>query len=344
MFFLAENHVSDRPSDSTTTASIFAIKVTKMPLKRLTALSVALFTTVALSAGPSIARTPNAAGAASPNQIDAAALIKDFGSAERIQRSGSLRMLSQRISATICNRVAGVKTADAEKYLQRSIRDYRRILNGLENGDDGLGLYGPEKNRVVLRDLEKLKGLWEPIDGIFQAFETDTLTRDHVVEVASTAPLMLEASKELLGFVVAEYSDPTQMLQSDAVLLQIAERQRMLEQIVANATCLIGNGIAVEDAKARLKEAIPQYEISLSALQTGLPEAGVAAPPTKAIELWLVDISDRWGAVRPTLDAIVANGDVTAEDSSLVFEEMNKLTWMMNVTVGQYTEASKLNF
>lgn len=328
------------------TTSSIAKKVKKMPNKRITSLSIALLATVAFSASSGLARTPKVgnSGAAAPTTIDAAALLRDFGSAERIQRSGSLRMLSQRISATLCNRVAGVKVADADKYLARSVRDYRRILKGLQHGDDGLGLYGPEKDRTVLRDIAKLNALWAPLDGMFVKGGNDTLTKEHVLEVAQTAPNMLSASKELLGFVVAEYSDPSQMLQSDAVLLQIAERQRMLEQIVANTTCMIGDGINVDEARQQLKDAIPQYEASLSALRTGMPEAGVAAPPTRAIELWLEDVSDRWAAVRPTLDLIVETGQVSSRDRTTVFEEMNKLTWMMNVTVGQYTEASKLNF
>lgn len=272
----------------------------------------------------------------------AEALLEDYGSAERIQRSGSLRMLSQRISATACNKVAGIVEADAEKYLKRSIRDYRRILAGLEAGDDGLGLYGPEDDRIVLRELATLNAIWAPIDETFNTVDFAGLNEDHIVEIATAAPVMLDKSKELLGFVVAEYSDPTQMLQSDAVLLQIAERQRMLEQIVANSTCLIGEGVAVDASRARLAEAIPLYEASLGALRNGMPEAGVAPPPTDAIDLWLADISERWGDVRPTLDAIAAGGDVTLEDRTMVFQEMNKLTWMMNVTVGQYTEASKL--
>lgn len=269
-------------------------------------------------------------------------LLEDYGSAERIQRSGSLRMLSQRISATTCNWVAGVATADAQKYLQRSIRDYRRILAGLENGDNGLGLYGPEDDRIVLREIVALNALWRPINTAFETTELDAMSSEHINTVASAAPELLSKSKELLGFVVAEYSDPTQMLQSDAVLLQIAERQRMLEQEIANTTCLIGEGVNVEASRDSLAEAIPLYEVSLAALRTGMPDAGVAPPPTAAIDLWLSDIADRWGAVRPTLDAIAAGGDVDQADRLLIFEEMNKLTWMMNVTVGQYTEASKL--
>lgn len=302
-------------------------------MKILNPTALAIVLTAAISATAVSAQT---------STRSAETLLADYGSAERIQRSGSLRMLSQRISATVCNRVAGVGVADAEKYLKRSIRDYRRILAGLENGDDGLGLYGPEDDRIVLREIGTLNTMWGPLDDTFNAVEIDKLAEDQLAEVALAAPAMLEKSKELLGFVVAEYSDPTQMLQSDAVLLQIAERQRMLEQQIANTTCLIGEGVAVDESRASLAEAIPLYEASLTALRTGMPDAGVAPPPTAAIDLWLTDIADRWGAVRPTLDAIASGGDVSLEDRTLVFEEMNKLTWMMNVTVGQYTEASKL--
>ena len=314
-------------------------KTTLRPIAMAFAASVAAMAAASIAHAQTV--TPVSADA-TPAPVEAAALLKDLGSAERIQRSGSLRMLSQRISATACNRVAGIAAEDADKYLARSVRDYRRILAGLVEGDDGLGLYGPEQNRIVLRDVAEMAEVWAPLDAIFADVETDALTPEHVAQIAETVPTLLAMSKQLLGFVVAEYSDPSQMLQSDAVLLQIAERQRMLEQEIANATCLIGDGLAVDASRAKLAEAIPLYEVSLAALRNGMPEAGVAAPPTHAIDLWLTDVADRWAEVRPTLDAIAAGDAVSEDDRRFVFEEMNKLTWMMNVTVGQYTEASKL--
>lgn len=308
-----------------------------MPIERPATRTIALLMATFLLASPVHAQN-------APTPIDQATLLRDIGSAERIQRSGSLRMLSQRISATVCNRAAGISVVDADKYLGRALRDYRRILAGLEKGDDGLGLYGPESNRFVLRDLAQINALWAPLDEIFRTVENDDLTRVHAIQVARTVPDLLTISKELLGFVVAEYSDPNQMLQSDAVLLQIAERQRMLEQEIANATCLIADGIDVDAARAKLTNAIALYEVSLTALRNGMPAVGVAPPPTHAIDLWLTDIADRWTMVRPTLDKISAGVDISTVDRTFVFEEMNKLTWMMNVTVGQYTEASKLKF
>lgn len=306
-----------------------------LPLTR----PIAILCATALFAGSALAQSSTRGGS-----YEASALLQDDGSAERIQLSGSLRMLSQRISATACNRAAGGNVADAEEYLASSIRDYRRILAGLENGDDGLGLHGPESNRLILRDIAKLNALWAPLDGTFKAVAPEALTKDHVALIAQTVPELLDVSKQLLGFIVAEYSDPTQMLQSDAVLLQIAERQRLIEQEIANATCLIANGMQIEESREVLKEAIPQYDVSLGALRNGMPEAGVAPPPTQEIDLWLEDVAVRWGDVRPTLEQIAAGGDVSDEDRQKIFEVMNKLTWMMDVTVGQYTAASKLTY
>ncbi len=271
-------------------------------------------------------------------------LLRDLGSAERIQRTGSLRMLSQRISASVCNRAAGLAVADAEKYLKRAVRDYRRIIKGLEHGDDGLGLYGPETDRIVLRDLGKLNDMWAPLDETFQTVANEELTADHAKMVARAVPQMLELSEHLVGTVSAEYSDPSQMLQSEAILMNISERQRKLEQTIANATCMIGEGIDVPAAQAMMTEAMGLYDVSLEALRFGRPELGVAAAPTQAIELWLGDIKERWDDVRPTMEKIAAEGVVSDADRTFVYEEMNKLTWMMNVTVGQYTEVAKLKF
>ena len=288
-----------------------------------------------------------ALGTALPAQAagpDAEQLLQDLGSAERIAQSGKLRMLSQRISASACNRAAGIATADADKQLSRSLRDYGRIVVGLEDGDAGLGLYGPESDRAVLSRVDRLQELWAPIDALFQETPAEALTHEHVVTLAAAAPEMLDVSKILVSDVVAQYSDPTQMAQSDAILLMIAERQRMLEQEISNATCLIAEGIDVPAARDQLSDAVAMYDVSLNALRTGMPEAGVAAPPTAAIDLWLGDIAERWSAMQPVLTKVRDSGEITEEERTFVFVETNKLTWMMNVTVGQYTEASKARF
>lgn len=313
-----------------------------MPFQRNPNRLIAPLLVAVLCAGVAVAQTVQKASIS--NEAAQPDLLRDLGSAERIQRSGSLRMLSQRISATVCNRAAGIAVEDADKYLTRAVRDYRRIIAGLKDGDPGLGLYGPESDRIVLREVAKLRTLWSPLDNIFKTVENNALTRAHALQVAAIAPDMLQTSKQLVGVVAAEYSDPSQMLQSDAVLLQIAERQRMMEQEIANATCLIGEDIDVLAAQAKLETAIPLYEASLAALRDGLPEAGVSPPPTEAIDLWLDDISDRWQSVRPTLDKISASGIATQQERELVFVEMNKLTWMMNIAVQQYTEANKLKY
>jgi hypothetical protein len=253
-------------------------------------------------------------------------------------------MLSQRISSTTCQLSAGIMTEDAEKYLRRSVRDYRRILTGLVAGDDGLGIYGPESDATILRQLTDLNDLWSPLDAMYGDLSNAAATATDTNAVATAAADMLSNAKQLVGLVAGEYSEPSQMLQADAVLIQIAERQRMLEQIVANSTCLIAEGIDVDTNRDALASAITLYDESLSALRNGLEEVGIAPPPTKAIDLWLDDIHERWSNLRPTLESISTGADVTDDMRTLVFDETNKLTWMMNVTVGQYTEASKFDF
>lgn len=301
-----------------------------------------------LGANPALAQTSTAPAvapshqAATPATSNRSTFLTDIGSAERIHHAGSLRMLSQRISASVCNRAAGIAVADADKHIETAVRDYRRVLAGLENGDEALGIYGPESDRLILREISKLNDIWSPLNETFETVSGEAWTRDHAVDVAQSVPAMLQTSKELLGQVTAEYSDPSQMLQADAVLLQIAERQRMLEQEIANATCMIADGIDVDAAREAIGEATGLHTTSLDALRNGLPSAGVAPPPTPAIELWLANIQGRWNEVLPTLDAIAAGGDVSDADREMIYLEMNKMTWMMNETVGQYREASKL--
>jgi len=264
--------------------------------------------------------------------------------AVRLQLSGSLQMLSQRISAAACNSAAEIAVSEADLHLTRALRDYRRILSALSTGDPGLGLYGPETDPAVLRALADIQTHWAPVNKMFETAKRDALTFHDAVKIAAIAPKMHKASEQLVGVIAAQYPPPHRMLQSDAIILQISERQRVLEQKISNAACMITDNIDKPLAQQRLTDAVQMYEVSLSALRRGMPNAGVAAPPTVAIALWLNDITKRWKAVRPILKTIGDGGLVTNADRETVFVEMNKLTWMTNIIVQQYTEAHKLRF
>ena len=75
-----------------------------------------------------------------------------------INLAGKLRMVSQKIS----KEALGVFRGSAEtKTLGKTVDLYDKILHGLINGDESLGLV-PTENEEILTQLKKVQGLWTP--------------------------------------------------------------------------------------------------------------------------------------------------------------------------------------
>ena len=266
--------------------------------------------------------------------------VEDVGGAERINYAGKLRMLSQRIPAAACNEAEGVAVADATAMLEAAVAEFDRIVAALEHGDEGLGILGPESDRKVLYDIQAMHAIWDPLHVDMDAMIAGDVDRGHAVHIAEMSPQLLDIAKHLVSVVVAEHSDPTAVLQADALTIDIAGRQRMLAQRISKNACLAQAGMA-EGALAEMAGAMEIYDVSMRALHGGLPEAGIQAPPTPAIAEGMTAIVARWEAVTPLLERVQAGETLSVEARGTVFAEMNALTAEMNAVVGLYAEASK---
>ncbi|PWJ12506.1 type IV pili methyl-accepting chemotaxis transducer N-terminal domain-containing protein [Jannaschia seohaensis] len=268
--------------------------------------------------------------------------IKENGP-ERIDFAGKLRMLTQRIPASACNAAAGIGGRVAKGYLSASIGEIDRIMNALEFGDVFISIKTPETDRRVLRRIAQMNDLWEPVREevlpIADLNAGDTTVED-IRTTAEKSPEMLEVTQALVGELIGEYADPSRLLATDAVGLDILGRQRMMPQLISKSTCMIAEGISTDIAQEELKSSIDLFELSLQALAYGMPEAGVRPPATEEIRNGLLDVMARWNDVRPTIDALRATGTLSTEEREFVYEEMNDLTAMMNEVSRIYAQAS----
>lgn len=288
------------------------------------------------------ATLPMAAGAQSSTDLAA----QKTNGPERIDYAGKLKMLTQRIPASACNAAAGIGGWEAKGYLLASIGEFDRIMNALENGDVFISIKTPENDRTVLRRIGQMNDVWHPVrDDVLPIAEQSgqSATVEQVATTTQAAPELLEITQALVGDLIGEYADPSRLLATDAVGLDIMGRQRMMPQIISKSTCMIAEGLNTEAARTELDASIALFELSLEALSNGMPEVGVRPPPTEAIRDGLLDVTARWMTVRPTIEVLMATGTLSSDDREFVYSEMNHLTAMMNEVSRIYAKASTQN-
>jgi len=280
---------------------------------------------------------------AMPTDAAANSFTKDVGSSERVNFSGQLGTISERITAAACNLSAGVAVTESQAVLNISTFHFTRINRALLEGNNRMGILGEEKRPRTLRAINNLSARWEPLQEMANATQASANDRSYVESLAEQSNPVQEDAKVLVAEISGQYADPAVMLHADAMLIEIAGRQRMLANRMSKNVCLIASDVMDQSAKDQLAESVKLFDASLQALQHGLPAVGVRPPPTEKIEDGLRDVADAWGAIRPIIsDAL--NGDVLSEeDRANVFLAVLGMEAKMNNVVTWYQKNSKLN-
>lgn len=268
--------------------------------------------------------------------------IEDIGASERINYSGKLRMLSQRIAVAACNTHAGVAPDQSRQMLAAVAAEFAKIVDALEFGDEDLRIQGAESRRKTLAAIADVRAAWAPVQTAAAALLRDGQDTAAVAAVAASNMALLEAAKRLVSELSGQYSDPTAMLQADAMLVDISGRQRMLSQKMSKEVCQIWSQGGDAETEAALAKTMQIFEVSLLALRDGLASAGIKPAPTYEIRAGLEGIYADWRAVKPTLET-VAKGDpaTTPELRRDTLSRLDTVLEEMNDVVGLYTLYAK---
>ncbi|MEO0917783.1 MAG: type IV pili methyl-accepting chemotaxis transducer N-terminal domain-containing protein [Pseudomonadota bacterium] len=266
---------------------------------------------------------------------------KRIGASERVNYSGKLRMLSQRVVATSCNYAAGIDPEKSGPAMHAAMAEFELIVDALEFGNADLGINGEEKRKKTVRRIGMLRDEWSPMASSLVAVEQGDTSIAQITQIAEVSAPLLDMAKLLVSDLSAQYSDPNAMLQSFAMLVDISGRQRMLTQRMSKNICLVASGVNVDTAKAELAATANLFETSLYALSRGMTEAGIAPPPNADIADGLEVVIDDWEQLKPFVTAILNGADLNAGERAAVFNGMNHMTGDMNKVVGKYSEASK---
>ncbi|MEL6523207.1 MAG: type IV pili methyl-accepting chemotaxis transducer N-terminal domain-containing protein [Pseudomonadota bacterium] len=265
------------------------------------------------------------------------------GSKARVNVSGVLRMLTQRIESGSCRIAAGFDAENARSDLIKARDDFKNILSALRNGDTALGIPNAEDFSRVLISLDKVQAAWEPVELATDQILAGDNVADAAARVAVDGDTLLNATFDLSAEITARYTNPAELLQGDAMSIGIAGRQGLFTQQMSVQVCGMAADMAVFGTPEQLKETAETFDRTLIALRDGEPTVGIAPPPeqvagqiTKAYETW----NEERGLITAYLDgsAEPSNESVTrvvATGDALLKEMNNVVTLYMLSTPGK---------
>ncbi|MEP0089803.1 MAG: type IV pili methyl-accepting chemotaxis transducer N-terminal domain-containing protein [Paracoccaceae bacterium] len=292
--------------------------------------------------GLAIAILPLTTIDAEAEQSAKARYAQEIGASERVNFSGKLRMLSQRVVATSCNFAADVDVEKSGADMLAAQAEFVKIAEALENGNAELGIFGEEKRQKTRLHINNLNEKWLTVAHDIDALASDPTETENLTALGQNSGPLLDAAKVLVSELSAQYSDPAAMLQADAMLVDISGRQRMLAQRMSKNVCLVASDITTDAAKDELTATMQLFETSLRALRSGMPEAGIKSPPNDAISKGLNTVFDNWQALKPMVETVLASGALEPAQRAVVYNGMNEMTANMNKVVGLYAQSSKL--
>ncbi len=296
-------------------------------------------------AGFSVAVLPTDLAAQGPVNVGAGQSFDYYAADDgnqRINLSGRLRMLSQRIPGMACNNAAGIEPDASQTNLATAVEEFSLILAGLEVGDVDLDIFGPEESRRVLGGIKQLRARWEPFQTQALVVLEEQGSGRAVDELAAASLPLLRDAQVLVGRIVERHYDRVLTIQSETFTIDFAGRQRMLAQQMSKNICLIHSQDDSAQALEELKKGYTLFDATLDALQQGMPQVGVSAPPNQTVIDGLQVVDDAWVALQPRLQDAMAG--VTFDDATRVqlFHDLNALTGKMNEAVKMYVKASAL--
>ncbi|MEL6586529.1 MAG: type IV pili methyl-accepting chemotaxis transducer N-terminal domain-containing protein [Pseudomonadota bacterium] len=279
-----------------------------------------------------------ASGAASAGN---GTVVVDENGSDRINFANRLGMLAERIPAAACAKAMGIATEQAGPILAIASSNFVRVLDALEKGNRGMNIVAPEGDRRILQDISTLRTAWAPVATKAAALSSQQVRPTEAMDMVAAAPALRDRAERLTSRISGEYADPAQLLQRDALTLEIAGRQRILSQSIAKEACQLAGDPANGQARATLAQDIRMYSASLAALRNGMPELGISTPPNARIRDGLAEIDGHWTQVTPVLTRLAAGVPLSEAENALVYTEMNRVLGLMNTLVTLYSKASK---
>lgn len=262
------------------------------------------------------------------------------GGKARVNRSASLRTLTEAVASASCRVNAGIGAESAQVQLASVRADFDKTINGLINGSAALGMPGAEGSARTLNALTTTAEFWGPLDAAAQRLASGAGTDEDAATIKAGYADLFEQTERLAAVVAGQYTDPSQLLQSDATVLNFAVRQRALAYRMSRAMCELATNSATGDAQQALTTSVDQFQQTLLALRDGFPGAGINPPPNDAVRASLENTYQTWLDQRGIFDAALAGQTPSAQDVDAAAALADTLSVAMNNTITLYLVAA----
>lgn len=228
----------------------------------------------------------------------------------------------------------GVEAAQSELASARA--DFDRIIDGLVNGNPALGMPGPERRGRTLTTLGQTAALWDPLDLAAERLASGSGSDADAETIRSGFDALFDQTEQLASVISGQYSDPQQLLQSDATVLNFAIRQRALAYRMTREMCELATDTGQSETQAGLKATVDLFGQTMIALRDGFPGAGINPPPNDAVRKSLEATFALWQEQRGIFDAVIGGERPTAETVSATASLSKALSVAMNNTITLY--------
>jgi len=243
---------------------------------------------------------------------------------ERINYSGRLRMLSQRIPSAACHYASGVDAETTLAILVSASNEFETILDALENGNMELNIRSAETRQKTLHRLSEVRDAWAPMKAAVENLSAGDAPEENLQFILDKNMEVLGTAVVLVGELVKQYANPNAATQADLMLVDISGRQRMLTQKMSKEACILASGTSTPEAVKNLQGTMQIFEASLNALKFGLPDVGIQPPPSDVISDGLETVSEDWSDVKELLEATLEGQDPTMTERVQKFIALNE--------------------
>jgi len=263
---------------------------------------------------------------------------KDIGASERVDLSGRLQMLSQRIAASTCSLEAGVEPSISKGIMAGSADEMDRIMKALRNGNPLMKVIGVEKDPRVINSINTVDENWTPVRQVIDDLHRSGETQEALATIQEWNVPYFDYASLLVSEISAQYSNPADLLQRDAILVDLAGRQRMRTQMMLKQACETWMGRAAPD---ELIKTIGVFERTLDALLNGASDVGIAKAPTPALAKALNEVKDDWGQIKPVMASITQGAELSKDGRTMLYLNLNEMLIKSNGIVAGYTKHAK---
>ncbi|WP_108816946.1 type IV pili methyl-accepting chemotaxis transducer N-terminal domain-containing protein [Loktanella sp. Alg231-35] len=278
---------------------------------------------------------------ATTSYADQFSMIQESGSAERIELADELRSLTQEVASAACHLHSLVEVDRSKEQLREAIGGFDTRLIALRDGDPALGLIGAEHKPRVLRDILEIHDIWVPIMTASETLLQNPADFDAAKLIYLEIQRLFTKADDTFVHISGEYSNSVELLEADAIVLDIVGQQVVNSQRLAYDACRLGSLTADPVLTADLENTVTHFERALFALRFGQPSIGVQTAPTLEIAEHLEQAVEDWADIRAITDPMVAGEYVSLDQRARLFHLMDQKLHSMRELTHLYVEYSK---